>query len=69
MEGWNPVGWLLLIGGFAIAYHFGAQIGDRAWFVSYAMNLAGLTILMTNLCRDLLRFFRRRIAIRARLRA
>ena len=69
MEGWNPVGWLLLITGFVIAYHAGAQIGELAWMVSYAANLAGVTILFTNLFRDLWRFTRGRMIVRSRLRA
>ena len=69
MESWNPFAWLLLISGFVIAYHFGAQIGDRAWFVSYATNLAGLSILLTNLSRDVWRFIRGRMIVRSRLRA
>jgi len=68
MENWNPVGWLLLVGGFLFGVIVGwLQVEDRLWLGSYAAMLAGLTILLTNLIRILWRASRRRRLISARL--
>ncbi len=68
MENWNPIGWLLLVGGFLFGVIVGwFQVGDRIWLGSYAAMLAGLTILLTNLVRTLWRASRRRRLISSRL--
>jgi membrane protease YdiL (CAAX protease family) len=37
MENWNPIGWLLLVGGFLFGVIVGwVQEGDRLWISSYA---------------------------------
>ena len=62
IENWNPVGWVLLIGGFLFGVVFGwLQVGDNLWLASYAAMLAGLTILLSNLIRTLWRAIRSRI--------
>jgi cytochrome b561 len=68
MENWNPVGWLLLLGGFLFGVIVGwLQVGDKLWLGSYTAMLAGLTILLTNLIRTLWRVRRRRRLINSRL--
>ena len=68
MENWNPVGWLLLVGGFLVGVIIGwLQVGDRLRLGIYAAMLAGLTILLTNLIRALWRASRRRRLINSRL--
>jgi hypothetical protein len=68
MENWNPIGWLLLVGGFLFGVIVGwLHVGDRIWLGSYAAMLAGLTILLTNLIRTLWRASRRRRLISSRL--
>ena len=52
MQNWNPIGWVLLIGGFLFGVFVEwAGVGDRFWLVSYTTMLAGLTVLVTNLIR------------------
>jgi len=68
MEHWNPIGWLLLAGGFL----FGVAIGwvgmaGSLWLIGYGTMLAGLTILMTNMVRAIWRYGRSRKAILNRL--
>jgi hypothetical protein len=68
MENWNPVGWLLLVGGFLAGVIVGwLHVGDKLWLGSYAAMLSGLTILLTNLIRTLWRASRRRRLISNRL--
>ena len=68
MENWNPLGWLLLAGGFLFgAIVGGPQVGDKLWLISYTAMLAGLTILLTNLIRTLWQLIRSRKAICGRL--
>lgn len=70
MEGWNPIGWLLMAGGFmSIALVGGPQAGHVLWLASYAAMLAGLTILTSNMLRAIWRSIRARRVIRGRLRA
>ncbi len=66
MENWNPVGWLLLAGGFLFGVIIGwLQVADRLWLVTYTLVLAGLGILVTNMCRTLWRSIRNRRVIRS----
>ena len=68
MQNWNPIGWLLLVGGFLFGVIVGwLQVGDRLWLGSYAAMLAGLTILLTNLIRTLWRTRQSRKLINSRL--
>jgi hypothetical protein len=68
MEGWNPFGWSLLVGGFLFGVIVGGpQAGDKLWLISYTAMLAGLTILLTNLIRTLWRESQRRKLISNRL--
>lgn len=67
MENWNPIGWLLLVGGFLFGVIVGwVQEGDRLWISSYAAMLTGLAILVTNLIRTLWRASQRRKLISSR---
>ena len=69
MENWNPLGWLLLVGGFLCGVVLGwVHIADRLWLLSYGIMLAGLTILVMNMTRSVWRFIRGRAAIRGRLK-
>ena len=57
----NPIGWLLLGGGFLFGVIIGwLHVGDRLWLVSYTAILAGLTILVMNMFRTLWRLIRSR---------
>lgn len=68
MEHWNPYGWMLLAGGFLYGMVVGGLgLGGSLWMIGYALMLAGLTILMTNMVRALWRLGRRRKAILSRL--
>ena len=68
MENWNRFGWLLLAVGFLSGMVVGGpQSGGSLWLGPYAVMLAGLTILTTNMFRTIWQASRRRIKIRARL--
>lgn len=67
MENWNPIGWLLLVGGFLFGVIVGwLKVGDWFWLVSYGVILAGLTILVTNFVRTVWRLIRSRGVIPGR---
>jgi hypothetical protein len=64
MENWNPFGWLLLVMGFLLGVIAGwTHAGETLSLVPYIAILAGLTILVTNMCRTLWRFIRSRHVI------
>ena len=68
MDNWNTIGWSLLAGGFLFGVLVGAlKVSEQLWLVSFAVILAGLIILVTNMVRTAWRALRRRKLITHRL--